>query len=397
MKRVLFVTILCLVVMSSLPGEAFAGEDRVRSPKEASDLPPARRYAGEILAYLLEIALGRLGDPAQREAWQTRGLNVPLPDLAEVEEIMRDTARNELALMVLDSNLRFLTRVLYHYDPRLSLHKSSRVISLYPAPEFVALRLLLLQKVHRKERLRLGGLMRRPHLLSPGRRKVSQEALQAVGLRLEELRLIRDIVAAEPHLYGYLSCPFLVQALWRIGVVEWDDFVRDRVEEANYQGVPCGCSREGEEGEGGVRIAVLPSMTTEFEALDRPAPGAPFGFLPTEHLLELEDKLVEAIRGRAGDAVFCLEQTRPLVIHPENAEKVIADVCPNADFVVILTGKNLYLPMHIDEDQDVYPHVPRIYLDILDLEYDQGQEQVEAVAKFIRSRLQQDASGKGAP
>ncbi len=391
MRRRLLAVALWLAAVWAPWGPACAkgADEEPRSFPETPDLSPARRYAGEILGYLLQIVTGRLGDPAQREAWRTRGLDVPLPDLSEVEDIMRDPARNELALMVLDPDLRFLTRVLYHYDPRLSLYKSAGIGSVYPASEFVALRLLLRHKMHRGERIRLGALMRRPRLLAVGG-EVTEEDLQAVGLRPEELRLIREIVASEPHLHCYLHSPFLVEALWEIGAVVWDDFVEDRVRAATYEGVPCGCPPGG----GGVRVAVLPSLITEFEPLERPVPGAPFGFLPTERLLGLEEKLVAAIRERAGDVTFCLEQSRPLVVHPQNAGRVVRAVCPEADFVVIVTDKNLYLPMHVVEALDTYPRVPRIYLDVLDIEYDQAGDRLEDLASFIRSRVSSNAGGQ---
>jgi len=366
-------------------GPARADEQgRIEERDPGRRLSPARQFAGEVLAYLLEIVTGRLGPPEHREAWRTRGLDVPLPDLAEVEEIMEDPARNELALMVLDPDLRFLTRVLYHYDPRLSLHKGRGGTGVYPAAEFVALRLLLVGKIHRGERIRLGELMRRRHMLGRNDRPVTQADLRAAGLRAEELRLVREILESEPHLYGYLRSPHLVRSLWRIGAVERDGFVEERVREATYEAVPCGC---GGPGEGGVRIAVLPSLITEFEALDGPAPGAPFGFVPTERLLHLEAKLAGAVRSRAAGAVFCMERVRPLVIHPENAARVVREVCPEADFVVVLTDKNLYLPMHIDEERDTYPRVPRVYLDVLDIEYDQAEDRVDDIAAFVRSRL----------
>ena len=392
--RIHAVKLLATLVMSQLlpaggafpPGRARAGVTAAAEGRAPSALlPPAQQVAGEILAYLIEIVTGRLGDPEHREEWRTRGLDVPLPGLAEVEAIMRDPARNELALMVLDPDLRFLTRVLYHYDPRLSLHKGRGGGGVYPAPEFVALRLLLLGKIHRGEQIRLGELMERGHMLAgDDRRPVGEEDLRAAGLRPEELGLIREILASEPHVYGYLRSPHLVRALWRIGVVERDAFVEDRIREATYEAVRCGC---GGAEKGGVRIAVLPSLITEFEALDGPAPGAPFGFVPTERLLRLEAKLADAVRSRAAGAVFCLERVRPLVVHPENAGKVIREVCPDADFVVILTDKNLYLPMHIDEERDTYPRVPRVYLDVLDVEYDQAEDRVKDIAAFVRSRL----------
>ena len=79
------------------------------------------------------------------------------------------------------------------------------------------------------------------------------------------------------------------------------------------------------------------------------------------------------------------------MVQPGNAEEVIQDVCPDADFVVIVTDKNLYLPMNVDEERDVYPHVPRVYLDMLDLRYGRVDDWIEEIAGFIRAGL-----GRGA-
>jgi hypothetical protein len=42
-----------------------------------------------------------------------------------------------------------------------------------------------------------------------------------------------------------------------------------------------------------------------------------------------------------------------------------------ADFALILLGKNVYRAIHIDPENDIYPHEKRIYLDVDDVRYQQ--------------------------
>jgi hypothetical protein len=386
---------------------------------EYGDLSPAQRYAGEILSCLLRIVVGESGDPKYWDEWKRRGVDLSLPDLDEVYAIMKDSKRNELTLMVLDPNLRFLTRVLYYYDKRLSLHKGADIVAVYPAPEFVALRLLILKKIQRGEKIHLGELMRRKEMLRMGAGEPSQGVLQTVGLHQEELTLIRQILDREPHLHAYLHSPFLVKALWEVGVLANDAFTVQKVQQAHYGDIAALCGEAFEENGQAVNVAVLPSLITTFEASDDPEAAPCTGFHPTEEYRELVQGLVEKIlkavergeentgrdqgasNGRTdltrpqkalGERVrFFLEWSRPLLIYPENAEEVIHTVSPAADFTIVLLDKNLYLPLHIDEAGDVYPSVPWTYLDILDLKYDQAGDRIQEIAAFLRERLEKRA------
>ena len=82
-----------------------------------------------------------------------------------------------------------------------------------------------------------------------------------------------------------------------------------------------------------------------------------------------------------------MENQRPLVIYPENASEVIGEICPEADFTVILMGKNIYRAIFFDPSKDSYPSVNRIYLDIMDIEYNQAGEEIDLISQFICSRL----------
>lgn len=82
-----------------------------------------------------------------------------------------------------------------------------------------------------------------------------------------------------------------------------------------------------------------------------------------------------------------------MVIHPENAGRVIENVCPKADFTVILLGKNVYRALHIDPEYDIYPHQRRIYLDVADIQYQQMAEEVEAIVDAVWPVLTAAAPG----
>ena len=82
-----------------------------------------------------------------------------------------------------------------------------------------------------------------------------------------------------------------------------------------------------------------------------------------------------------------MEDKRPLVIYPENASRVIREVCPKADFTVILLGKNIYRAIYFDPAKDIYPSVNRLYIDIFDIQYHQAEEEIDQISQFICSRL----------
>ena len=82
-----------------------------------------------------------------------------------------------------------------------------------------------------------------------------------------------------------------------------------------------------------------------------------------------------------------------MAIHPGNAGRVIEDVCPKADFVLILLGKNVYRAIHIDPENDIYPHQKRIYLDVDDVRYQQIDDDIESIVNAIMPALTASASG----
>lgn len=372
-------------------------------------LSHAEAYAGEVLSYLLKVVLGKAGNPKYRKEWQTRGLDAKL-DMEEIAETMLDIDKNELALMVLDPNIIYLTKVLFHYDRRLSLHKGRfNTGSVYPSPEFIALRLLFLRKIHREEKIQLKNLMDREDLLFDVTVKPSEGDLVATGLYENEMALIREIVKREPRLYHYLGSPFLVKTLYDLGLVAKDVFVNKRIAEANYKKFSCK-SFEPSAEQKNVRIAILPSLTKEFLHSDLDSGLPQSGFQPTElyrkaiqslkrEILkktealitqksewvlggeeEWTERLVEKIR-------FCVQERRPFVIHPSNAESAIQDMAQAADIAIILLGKNVYLSLDINKKTDAFPHAPIMYMDIMDIQYSQNEYEIEQISEFIWRKL----------
>ena len=387
-------------------------------------LTPAEQYAGEILSYLLPYVLGQEGRLKGREDWQKRALEEEL-DFNQIAAKMEGSNNGKSDLLVFDSNLLGLSAVLYHYSRNLNLFKGRYIYdSLYPSSELIALRLLLLQKIHRGEKARLDALVERKAFLTAPRMEPTDSDLQATGLNRQEMRLLGDVLQSEPVFGAYLQYPFLVASLYRLGAVTKDAFVDQKIEAANYALYPA-CSASQISSKGQVVIALLPSLTKEFEyggAITKAS--SPFGFVPTPTLRAVTDSLqhqiVEhaiALAGRdfkkkginkilAGDdqltpaltkviterVVFCVQDQRPLVIYPGNASRVLQDVSSLADLNIILLGKDVYLAMEIQTERDVHPHTNRIYLDLMDVKHNQVDEEVDQISTFILSKLKDDLS-----
>jgi hypothetical protein len=326
---------------------------------------------------------------------------------------------------VLDSDLLGLSAILYHYSRNLNLFKGRYIYdSLYPSAELVALRLLLLQKIHRGEKAHLDALVERGALLTTLRVEPTDSDLQATGLNRQEMRLLGEVLQTEPVFSAYLQYPFLVDSFYRLGAVTKDVLVKQKIEAANYERYPA-CSPSPASSQGRVVIALLPSFTKEFEYGDAAAKAsAPYGFIPTptltavterlqhqivEHTIALarralkkagfdnslavEDQLVPALEKVIAEGlVFCVQNQRPLVIYPGNAARVLQDVSSTADLNVILLGKDVYLAMEIRPETDVHPHTNRIYLDIMDVKHDQVDEEIDQISTFILSKLKDDLS-----
>ena len=388
-------------------------------------IPPSQEYAGEILSYLMQVVLGKEGNPKWREEWATRGFDEAL-DLGNIKDVMAESGRNKFALIVHDANILGLSEVLYHYDKNLNQFKGqSSFNSIYPSPELIAIRILLLKKIHQGKKVKFQHLFTQERLLIDSGSEPKPKALTAANLTLEELQLLREVIRTEPRFLTYMVHPFLVAALYRIGVIEMDKFVEKMIEKANYKQYPCR-HLAGSQRKDAVMISVLPSMIKEFEYDDSFQSNYKYGFKPTDlytrmlnrlknMILERTKSLIEKenqcnnngltnISEKARDAfwekivtekiAFYTQDQRPLVIYPGNEQQVIQEVCPETDFSVIILGKNVYLSLYFDENKDNYPRRNSIYLDIIDLKYNQVGEEIDRISRFIVSKLREDAGEK---
>ncbi len=357
-------------------------------------LTDAEQIAGEIMAYLIEVVLGREGDPAGRSAWATRGLNLPL-DFDLVSKRMFGPVPLRAELMVLDTNILGLSEVLYHYDRRLNLFKGTRQHdSLYPCAELMAIRLFLVHKLSRGEKVSLVAMIRFQGLFAQGGREARKEELAAMNLTDTEFRFLKAVFQSEPAFVRYMQHPFIVSTLRKMGAAEQDAVTLSADQSANYRRWACPSPRPLQPSP--VTIAILPSMNPMFEALDGPAgevtPGRDYQIVQDYLKQAILDGLArkELAAGRIDRVkrlpVFFTPE-RPMVVHPGNAGRVIESVCPKADFTVILLGKNVYRAMHIDLENDIYPHEKRIYLDAADIQYQQIDDEIETIVNAVMPAL----------
>ena len=373
---------------------------------------PSSRYAAEILSYMMQVVVGAAGDPANRQSWKSRSLSVEL-ELDQVSTIMEDPERKVSELMVYDANILGLSKVLFHYNQRLNYFKGRKFQnSLYPSEELLAIRLFMVQKIARSEKARMGNLMAQPALLEDPLAEPSLVTLAMVNLNADELRLLQDVIHSEPFFKDYLEDPFLVDALHRVSIVEMDGYVKSKVKAADYSRLAVEYAREAPP-DNVVRVAILPSLTKSFDVQAQATAGFPLGFRANDDYVlaveTLKAKLAAAIQHRLADALNIEEgdslsvaekdkkaadmvnthlqllnlDKRPLVIYPENADKVIQSLCPDADFNFIILGKNVYLSMYIDEERDVFPSVNRIYLDIMDIGQSHSDYEIDQVGEYL--------------
>ena len=353
-------------------------------PATTAPLTAGETIAGEIMAYLMEVVLGRAGPPAKRADWAGRGTDLPL-SLDRVKARMHGPIHKRAGLMVLDTNILGLTRVLYHYDPRLNLFKGRLDHdSLYPCAELMALRLLLLRKLARDEGVSLAAIRRhRAQFMNPTT-AIDAPALAAMNLSETEFHFMGAVFRSEPAFLQYMQHPFIVSTLKRIGVATPDTAAPMADLTDSYR--PWACPPAAT-GPATLTVAILPSMTAMF---DVPAEaGGPV--TPTPEFQRLIGRLQAAIRAgrqrRMANGNDTVDRPlrfwtpgRPMAVHPQNAGRMIEIVCPDADFTVILLGKNVYRALFIDPDRDIYPHERRLYLDVDDIRYQNLDETADRIA-----------------
>jgi hypothetical protein len=370
-------------------------------------LTPTEAYAGEVLAYLMKVVLGRAGDPRLRAIWAERGRGFPL-ELSRIKALMDDEEASKRALLVLDTNILGLSEVLYYYNRRLNQFKGRTAYdSVYPSAELLALRLLLLQALQNGQKLHLGALLQRQESLLRESSTPDSLDLAATGLTVEQWRLLGEVIWAEPFFLHYLQLPFIVASLNQLGIVAEDAYLHRALRAATYRPhrLPL---RNGQAASPRVVIAVLPSLVTGFS--DGPGgskDGSPTGFTSSPAYRKTVSGLIARIRERvtllaeesgfaAGDpseladrVVFLNYDRRPFLITPQNADRVIADLAPRADLNLVILGKNVYRTLHFASPREVYPGTNRIYLDELDIRYDQIDEELGQIGRFILRRLEE--------
>lgn len=416
----LFFAFLCILFACGMSGRSQPGTGaRTPSGSEGRDLSPEQEHAGEIMAYLLRVVLGQVGPMGSREKWAAAGLTGPL-DLDRVYMAMTDPEKNIWEVMPIDMNLLPLSQVLFYYDETLSFTKGkSGWMSLYPAPEFLAIRMLLLRKINRGEKIRLGPLIKREALLFRKEVNATAQDLEQMNLRPEEWQLIRQIVEREPVLYRYLLSPFLVRALHQAGAVERDEFVGRMIRKASYRPYPLPRHR-GSKGKELIRISVLPSMTKGFYYGGGDGKMNEHGFRANEELLKVMRDLEKGIKSYLKESLeawvlslpagekrpktreeweglwrdsiekkilFCAQDQRPLAIYPGCTEEVIRDVCPDVDFTVILIGKDIYLALSQEDERRPSGNPCWAYVDMDDVEQGRMGCLCERIAESILERL----------
>ncbi len=399
--RLFYLPMLCLATSTLIVVACSPSAPRHLTPPilQTAQMTDAEQIAGETLAYLMEVVLGREGDPAKRSAWATRGLNLPL-DYDLVARRMFGPVPLRAELMVLDTNILGLSEVLYHYDRRLNLFKGRQAYdSLYPCAELMAIRLFIVHKLDHGETVGLAAMIRHKGLFARGSRDPLKEELAAMNLTDTEFGFLKAVFQSEPAFLRYMEHPFLVSTLKRIGVVAQDRLTLSADQSANYRHWACPAGKPLQSTP--VTIAILPSMNPMFDASTGPS-GAVTPSGEYQVILDhLKDAILAALakkRLNAGQTarsvqhpVFFTPQ-RPMAIHPGNAGRVIEEVCPKADFVLILLGKNVYRAIYIDPENDIYPHEKRIYIDVDDVRYQQIDDEIETIVNAIMPTLYSAAS-----
>lgn len=337
------------------------------------------------MAYLIEVVMGQAGALDKRQEWSSRGLGLPL-DFNLVSRRMFGPVPLRAELMVLDTNILGLSQVLYSYDRRLNLFKGTREHdSLYPCAELMAIRLLLIQKRHRNEKVSIADLARHTDLFAPGSRDAVGAELDAMQLTGTEFRFLKAIFQSEPAFLRYLRHPFIVSTLRKIGLAESDAFTLSADLAATYSELSC--RPPGKKDIRPVTVAIVPAMNPMFES--QPATGQ---IRPSSDYLKLQEQMITAIIHKvnldldtllAADRLAFYTPDRPVTIHPENADRVIGQLCPKADFSVILLGKNVYRSIFIDPASDIYPYKNMLYLDIGDVQYQEIDDDIDTIVSAV--------------
>ncbi len=376
-----FVAGCALPLWNNSPGEPLDGEMSLEN-----------RYAGEVLAYMMRVVLGRAGTLAHHEEWRREGLGQPL-DLDWIATTMDHPERPKSDLMVMDAGLIGLSEVLYDYNPRLNLFKGRYAFhSPYPSAELIALRLLLLGKLDRGETLRLSALMRYETDLVARGAALPVKRLSEMGLNAPEAALLQSVFRSEPIFRWYYKSPALVAAMDAMGLLSPEAAVTRRAGDYDYASWG---KRPKAIGDSLVRIAVLPSLVPGFRS-------TAYGLQPPEDYVKTMVTLKEAIQtavagklqvadsgetGAVGRLDIQLYLERPFVIHPLNAAHHLGRLCPDADLVILVLGRNVYRSIAFYPTEASSPQSSHWYLDLLDLKYGQTKAEIDEIATAAVAHL----------
>jgi hypothetical protein len=313
---------------------------------------------------------------------------------------MDRTGEDKHSLMVLDPNLLGLSNILYRYDPQLNQFKGSvPFFSPYPSKGMIALRLLLLQKLNRAETIRLEAVLRHRDLLHNPDQPVSPEACRRMNLRPGEVRLLQGVFSDCPELFAYLEHPFVVDVLYRMGALEDSLYTRTASRHARYTGVPLERRTLGVDSPDAVsvRIAVLFSFTADFLPKDEVERMDPYRRLHASDALrslvsDMEEQLFTAVvsglpeqESGSISLVFLRSFERPLAVFPANFSTVVEAVCPDADYVLVLLGKDVYRSFDFGVESTQRLTARGAFVDVTDIAYGQWTMDLAAIGDAVRS------------
>ncbi len=367
----------------------------------------SRDYAGSVLGHMMAVVTGTAGKVDNRALWRSRGLNIPL-EFSRIQAMMADPEYDKSRLLLYDPDIIGLSRVLYHYDPRLNQFKGERpFFSPFPSDELIALRLLLIGKIHRGETIRFNDVLNRLPAIAAGS-GISGRDTMAMGLTESEALLLADAIRSEPGLMTYMRHPAIIEALHRMGIL-------DHPARAPH---PYKGSKLTRRKAGSVAtISVLPSFETGFVTSETSGGEA---LVATDAYRKLTATLKKAIVSSGGQQVlrairarhtdlsephngywegrwqkfadnhvdFFMPDSHPLAVTPQNAAIIVANVCPAAGLNVILVGKEVIRSMDIQPERDVFPHTNLIYIDTEDVKYGVYEKALSQISGWLADKTQ---------
>ena len=364
-------------------------------------------YAGEVLGHMMAVVTGTAGQTENRFKWRTRGLDIPLR-FSLIQQWMADPESDKSKMLVYDAEIIGLSRVLYHYAPQLNQFKGAMPFSSpFPSDELIALRLLLIRKIARNEKIRLNAVFDRLPVIIASTDRLTSHDYEAMGLSEEETLLLADACRSEPVLTEYIHHPAIVSALNRMGLLD----MPPRLPPAGT-----GPTLTTRHPSTLAVISVLPSFQTAF------APAVNDGrerLVATDayrHLLAALKKrilsasaevIINAARQRFPDqpdpsgnrwtalwqafidrrVVFFMPEVRPLAITPYTADAIVRSVCPVADLNILLTGTDVIRSMDIRPERDVFPFTNRFYVDESDVRYGVIENTVGQIGRWLVDKI----------